>query len=207
MSIIKYSINQIICTLDIGRIRNFKYDLLKSKYAGFREYRSKLSYSSPSYCLIITKNGLMKLHFKKTNLLCNIINIETAARNIIYNLRHCYISKPILCEIKVDNIQLTFDLNFSFTFHTFIVLIKTRLNQYYNIFCRSDHSLECFWIELSNKIDVTEILHAARFIKLKHKYTNAVFHIKYTFFGTSIIRTSLDLDDFIQHMNSLEEVK
>ena len=77
------------------------------------------------------------------------------------------------------------------------------LNKYYNIFCRSDYSLECYWIKLLDNIDQEEILHATHFVKLKHKLSNAVFTITYSFFGSSIIKTSSDLTDFIQYMNSL----
>ena len=203
VQIIKYSFNQIICNLDVGFIQHFKYDLLKTKFIGFREYKNKISFSSPCFCLIITRNGLMKLHLKKPNLLININNIDKLINNILYNLQDCYISKPTVCNIKIENIQLTFNLNFSFTFYIFLTLLHLILNKYYNIFCRSDYSLECYWIKLLDNIDQEEILHATHFVKLKHKLSNAVFTITYSFFGSSIIKTSSDLTDFIQYMNSL----
>ena len=109
VQIIKYSFNQIICNLDVGFIQHFKYDLLKTKFIGFREYKNKISFSSPCFCLIITRNGLMKLHLKKPNLLININNIDKLINNILYNLQDCYISKPTVCNIKIENIQLTFN--------------------------------------------------------------------------------------------------
>ena len=208
MNTIKYSINQIICNLDVGCIQYFNYDLLKTKFIGFHEYKNKVSFSSPCYCLIVTRNGLMKLHLKKRNLLINISNIENLAKNIIFNLKDCYLLKPSVCHIKIENIQLTFTLNFSFTFYIFLTLLHLKLNEYYNIFYRSDYSLECFWIKLSDYTGIIEdIFRSARFVKLKHKLSNAVFTISYSFCGSGIFKMSSDLEDFKQFMNSLVQAK
>jgi len=55
----------------------------------------------------------------------------------------------------------------------------------------------------SDNINTEEILRAARFVKLKHTFSNAVFTISYSFFGSSIIKTSTDLSDFIEYMSSI----